>query len=368
MKGAETVSQRQMAALLLVFTTGSTIIFIPSSLLSESGNAFWLAWIFAGAYGLFILLCMLFLQRRFPGGTLIEAGKQTLGAGTMVALMLPYLAFALLLLAYIYYSVGIFFTTTMMKDTPMIVFNGLTALACAVTAYSGINAMARMFILLAAVLIGSIVLVLLLGLPNYHPEFLLPVMPYGIRPVFHSTYQLGGFQYGDFIVFAMLFGCVRAQKNGNTVRQRPLLLAFTANWTLMVVANFCIIMTLGPMTNEIKYPMFSVARLISIQEIIERGESVIGMSLLVGSYMKSTITLYAANLAISRLLKIENERLLLFPIALLGLMLSLIIVRDEFQYVVVLLLWPLVTTAATLPLLIIAIVALFKRPVHKPSS
>lgn len=357
MTNNEILSPHRMALLLLVFTTSSTIIFIPSSLLSESGNAFWLAWFLAGIYGMFHLLCMLFLQKRFAGSTLVECGEKTIGHGLTMLLLIPYVVFLLLLSAYIYYSIGIFFTTTMMKETPLVVFNGLIALLSVVTVRGGIAAISRMFSLLAVILIGSIVIVLVLGFDNYHPEFLLPVMPYGVRPVLHSAYQSGGFVYGDFLVFAILFGFMQSRQGGFG---KPIIFAFILNWVILLIVSGCIIMALGPMTNAFIYPLFSLARIISVQEIIERGESVIGMSLIAGSFMKATLTLFAANVTITRLFKIKSDRVLLLPIALAGFLLSLVVVRNEFEYAEVLLSWPLITFTASVPIWIIAVAALIK--------
>lgn len=353
MNNHESVSSWQMAALLFVFTTGSTILYIPNPLLSAAGSGAWLSWVLSGLGGLIPLLSMLFLTRRFPGLSLVDCSMQTVGYSLTIVIMLPYLAFALLLSAYIYFSVGFFFTTTMMRETPLYVFNGLIALVSALTARAGMEVMSRMFTLLLMVLAGAILLVLLLGIPNYHMEYLLPVMPDGFKPQLHSVYLVSGFLYGDFVVFAMLFSYIRARND--KVRVKPIYIAYFCNWLVLLFVTFCTLMALGPMTNEFRYPIYILARMISIQEIVERGESVIGISLLAGSYMKSTLTLYALNLTVVKLLKVRDHTFLIGPLALLGFFLSLVAVKQEAAFNEVLITWPLVTFAASLPIYILAI-------------
>lgn len=355
----ETISPLQMSTLLLVYTTGSTIIFIPSSLLAQSGNAFWLAWLVAGLYGALLLSCMLYLRRRYPGDTLVEGGIRTVGYPLTIIIMIPFLLFMILLSAYIYFSIGAFFTTTMMRDTPAFVFNGLIALVSALTVRAGILVMARMFTLLNILLIGIIVLVMLLNLENYHPNYLLPVMPNGIKPVFHSVYQIGGFLYGDFLVFSIVFAYMRP-KQGDT-GNKPIAIAFLFNWFLLVLVCLCVIMGLGPMTNEYQYPLYTLSRVISIQEIIERAESIIGMSMIAGSYMKSAIMLFALNAALTRLLRLKDDVLLVFPLALVGYMLSLVIVENEADFGEVLMTWPMVTFTASLPIYLVVLISLLKK-------
>jgi spore germination protein KB len=281
------------------------------------------------------------------------------GYGLTVVLMLPYLLFALLLSCYIYFSVGFFFTSTMMKETPLYVFNGLIAFASAVTARAGMETIARMFTILLTILTGAIMLVLLLGIPNYHVDFLLPVMPGGFKPQLHGAYLVNGFLYGDFIVFAMLFSYIRV--HNKKVRIKPVFIAYLCNWIILLFVTLCTLMALGPMTNEFRYPIYILARLISIQEIVERGESVIGISLVAGSYMKATLTLYALNLTVAKLLKVRDHVPLIVPLALLGFLLSLVTVKHEAAFNEVLTMWPFVTFAASLPIYILCILTLFKK-------
>jgi spore germination protein KB len=196
-------------------------------------------------------------------------------------------------------------------------------------------------------------------LENYHPSFLLPILPNGIKPVFHSVYQVGGFIYGDFLVFAVIFGYMLTKKGKTGNKQ--IAAAFAINWLLLTMVSLCVIMALGPMTNDYAYPLFTLSRLIRIQELIERFESIIGMGLIAGSYMKSTLTLFALNATLTRLLKIKDENLLIFPLALLGLVFSLVIVKNESVYGEVLLTWPLVTFTASLPVYLLTLITLFKK-------
>jgi len=359
MKTDNTISPLQMAMLLIVYMTGSTILFVPSTLLAQSGNAFWLAMLMAGLYGCLPLGCMLYLNRRFPGETLIESGFRTVGYPVTVLLMVPYLVFMVLLQAYIYFSIGAFFTTTMMRDTPVFVFNGLIAMISALTVRAGALVMARMFVLIGFLFIGVIVLVLVFNVENYHPDYLLPILPMGTKPVFHSAYLANGFIYGDFLVFAFVFVYLRPTK-GKTAA-KPIFLGYLINWLLILCISLCTLMTLGPLTNDYQYPLFILSRQISIQEIIERLESIIGISMMAGSYMKATITLFALNTAITRLLKQEDDGQLVYPLALIGLILSLIVVRNEADFGDVLLTWPLLTFTVSLTLYVFALIALFRK-------
>jgi uncharacterized membrane protein YkvI len=88
-------------------------------------------------------------------------------------------------------------------------------------------------------------------------------------------------------------------------------------------------MTFGPMAGERKYSMFEVARLIDLGEALQRIEVMIGISLIVASYMKATIALYVLSLTIAKLFNIPDERLVVSPLALISFVLSLLALRPQ---------------------------------------
>lgn len=67
-------------------------------------------------------------------------------------------------------------------------------------------------------------------------------------------------------------------------------------------------MALGPLAGTAKFSLFTLARMISMQEIIERIESTIGMALIVGSYMKVTITLFILGETLANVLKSQHAK------------------------------------------------------------
>ena len=129
--------------------------------------------------------------------------------------------------------------------------------------------------------------------------------------------------------------------------------------TLVIV---CTIMALGPLAANIKYSLFTLARMIELAEVIERVESVIGLALIVGSYMKASIVLFAINLGLSQLFRLQDERILIFPITFVALLLSLTMFQNEMEFMEhVGTVWPLlITVTGIVPILVLTIVTAFK--------
>jgi len=111
--------------------------------------------------------------------------------------------------------------------------------------------------------------------------------------------------------------------------RRGLFAALFVNAFSLIAATLSTLMTFGPMAGERKYSMFEVARLIDLGEALQRIEVMIGISLIVASYMKATIALYVLSLTIAKLFNIPDERLVVSPLALISFVLSLLALRPQ---------------------------------------
>lgn len=367
MKKRITVSSRQMATLFLTFLTGSAIVNIPAPLTGAAKNAAWISLWMANGCGMLLLFCVLYLHRKYPDLTLIQYSQQAIGRLLTVIIAVPFFLMATMMLALIVGDIGGFFKSTMMRETPTYVFHFFILFTAAMTVRSGIEVMARMFSLLLVMIFLFSAAVLLLTIPSYHVEFLKPLFPDGFKPVLHATYIAWGFPYAELILFTMVLPFVRKDQEPLGKFMFLALLISGISLTLVIV---CTIMALGSTAGNIKFSLFTIARLIELVEVIERVESVIGLALIAGSYMKATIVLFAINLGLSQLFRLSDERILIFPIAFLVMLLSLTMFRNELEVMEhVGIVWPLfITVAGVIPILVLTIVTAFKSRRKQASS
>lgn len=350
-----------MACLFLSFMLGSSYINIPQPLTLAANNGAWLSVIIAIVYGLVLLSCILYLYGKNPNWTLIDYSRKILGKWITLCICIPILFVLFLILSYIVIDIGGFFTTAMMTETPDYVFHTLILLVAALTARAGIEVMARMFILLLCYSIFFASLVLLLNVPNYHSGYLLPAFPAGMKPVIHGTYSIIGFPYGELVLFSFLFPFVNKEKAKSL--KKYMFSAFMLQGFFIITSILCTIMALGPLSGTFKFSLFELARLVNIKEIITRIEAFIGIALIVGSYMKASIMLFVLKEALSRILKLKDERIIIFPVTFISLLLTLTMFKSETEHFeATFIIWPLViSTLVVLPLLFITILAFFRR-------
>ena len=365
MERQETISSKQMAYLFFGFMTGSSIINVPNPLIGLAQNGAWISLMISQIIGFFLLGCVLYLHHKHPGMTFVNYSKKTVGRFVSILFIITFSFVLFIMVSWIVLDMGAFMISTMMRNTPLYAFNALIMASAAMTVRAGIEVMVRMFVIFVHLLLFFVFLVLLLSIPNYHPEFLLPIFPEGLLPVLHGSYFVFGFPFAEVIVFTMLLSFT-SKKAGDGLNKKMFLSLFF-NGLILMITTIVTIMVFGPIAGEIKYSLFGVSRLIDIANFLQRIESVIGISLIAGSYMKATIALYALNLMLSQLFKLKDDRILIFPISISCFLLTLVMFNNESEFIEkVTQVWPLTHFSFTVtPVLIVALVTLIRSKLNK---
>jgi spore germination protein KB len=365
MKEKETISDIQMAFIFMSFLLGSAIVNIPSPLIGSAGNAAWLSLLIAWGVGVLLLACILFLNRQYEDLTFIDYTRKVFGNWIAVLIGSSFCIVLFLMLIYIVIDVGLFLNNTLMRTTPVYIFHLFMFLLAALTVYAGIEVIGRMFTMLFIFITGTFLIFLLLIIPLFHPEYLLPLFPEGIKPIIHGAYINYGFPYGEVIFFAVLLPFARAQK-GKTL-EKAMFFGIALSGLLLMIAVLVSIMILGPAGVEINYSLFYIATLIDIQDVLTRIEAIIAMAWIIGSYMKATIALFAFNFTVSQLLKLKDDRILIFPLALFAFLVSVSTFEHELEFTeAVTVVYPVfITVAGVLPILFTTVFTLFKKKQKK---
>ena len=360
MKRKELINAWQMMILFISFQVGSAIMYVPGPLISIAKNNAWLSVLIASGIGFLLLTIVLALYHKFPQFTFIEYSRHLIGNRLTILLSIPFIIMILLMLCLILIDIKSFFTSSMMTQTPDYIFYSIILLNVVLTARAGIEVMARIFTLYLMIMYGSTILILLLSIPFYQPENLLPVLTNGFKPITHGTYMLL-FPFGELILLHMLLPFLK--KSSKPTIHKRLYWVHLFNTVTLLVVIIVTIMVLGRIAEERSYSLFQIARLIEIGDFIERLESIIGLSITLGTFMKATIVMFILNLALTQLLKIKNDRVLFFPLALVVFLLSSTMFHHEAEQIkTVQETWPfIVLVAGIFPLLVVGLVALVRK-------
>ncbi|MCA0754214.1 spore germination protein [Paenibacillus sp. N4] len=361
----QTISHFQIGLLFYVFMTGSSIINVPGALIGKAGNGAWISLLVSGTAGFCILSMLLHLHRRFPGLSYVEYSRKLIGNTLTVLLSIITLSFLFQMQAAIVLDVGIFMISSMMRETPMYAFTLSIFLIAALTARAGIEIMIRMFTIIVFSTAFLLAAIYVLAIPDYHVSFLLPVLPKGIKPVLSGAYFTFGFPYSEVFLFGMLLPFVI--KGPVKKLSKTMMLSFVMNVVVLCITTVCVIMVFGAHAADRPYALFAMARIVEFLEIIERIESVIGMSLILGSYMKATITLYVLSLFISQVFKLKSNKAIILPLALFGSLMGLVNYDGATQWInMVTVIHPVwAGLAFVMPLSLLTVVSLFRKKIKQ---
>ena len=359
--GKQTISAGQLAILYISFMVGSSIVYIPNPMIHFAGNMAWLSITVSALMGMLLLSLVLYLFRCYPDDEYTACLNRVYGrwiAGVFIALLILML---FLMFSYIVLGIGNFFNNTMMVETPMYVFNGLTIIVAAYTVHAGIEVMGRMYFLLTASMMLAVVVIVLLAIPSAKTEALLPQFAEGIKPVLHGIYFSFGFPIAELFLFSVILPFVRKDSRRDAGKW---LYAMTAlSGFLLLIIILITVMTLGPLAGDRKFSLYAVARLIEIGNFLLGLEAVVGIALISGSFMKATIVLYILNHVTVRFFKLDDDKLLLPAISFIAFLLSMTMFRSEAEFVFsIYVVWPfIVMTVGIIPLMLAALITFVKR-------
>ncbi|MCL7748318.1 GerAB/ArcD/ProY family transporter [Halalkalibacter alkaliphilus] len=368
MRQIETISSWQLASLFLAYMTGSAIINIPTPMVEAAANGAWLSLLIANALGMVLLACVFYIDQQAPGHSFIDYSEKVLGKWITLCIAIPLIILLILIITFIIIDIGGFFANALMRETPTYVFHTLILLVAAMTARSGIEPMARMFVWLLIIMVVLSLGVLALVFREYRVEHLLPVMPDGIMPILLGSYRAFSFPYSELILFSLLLPFLN--KGDRKPFKKIMFFTLIIHGLLMIIPIVLVTMAYGPIAGKVQYSIFNLSRLVNIRDAIERIESGIGLVLIVGSYMKTSIMLFILKEFLSKVLKLQDKQIIIFPISFLILLLSLTIFDHETEFVdAVFVTWPLfMITIVVLPFLFVTFVAFIKRNKHRSNN
>jgi spore germination protein KB len=359
--GKESISAGQLAILYVSFMTGSSIVYIPNPMTQFAGNMAWLSIIVSALLGMLVLSCVLYLFRCYPDAAYPEYLKQIFGRWISAAFILLLILMLYLMLSYIVLGIGNFFVNTMMVETPLYVFNGLTIITAAYTVQAGIEVMGRMFFPLVSSMFIFVLLIVCIAAPVARIEPLLPLFSEGLKPILHGIYFSLGFPFAELFLFSVILPHVKKEDRKHAGKWMAAMTALSGITLLLIVV--ITIMTLGPLAGDRKFSLYAVARLVEVGHIIVGIEAVVGIALIAGSFMKATIVLYILNFVTAHFFKLKDSNLLLPAISYIAFLLSVTMFKteSEFNYSVNDV-WPFITlTIGIGPLILAALITFIKR-------
>jgi len=309
-----TISARQFGMLVFLFRVSLTIVRLPVLKAVKVGPDAWIASLLGTSVGLVALWLLITLMVQEPSLTPMERVDRALGkvaGGLIGALYLLFIYWDLLLSTRLYAGLLI---SQPMPETPTEAFVFMLLLGAVYAALKGPEVVARVGEFTAPLVLLGLVLVLALGVNHMNPQALLPVVGYGWGQIFRAA-LVPAAVHVEVMALLMLTPMVREPKKMARAGVMGALLAAV----VATVAAASLIMFYGaPRTQRLVYPVYDLARAISIGDFFERMDALFIFTWTAGSFVKVAVLLWISALALAHLLRIKEPRVLVRPLALLA--------------------------------------------------
>lgn len=313
-----TISARQFAIFVILYSVGTTILVIPGSLAHEVRQDAWIAAIIGTAISFLIVALYIAVERMFPTMTLVEIVETLLGKWLGKAVSLTFVFFSFINAQDLLYYVGTFLTTQIIPDTPHEAIHILFACILIMGIRLGLETLARsaeLFFPLFGFLFLLLIVSVLLTADLWEFRNIQPMFKTGVKPMIRAVFTFTSIFTLPLIVLLMIFPISVTQVK--KAEKNFFIAIFIAGVCLIILITLTILV-LGPETSARQlYPSYTLARRINVGGFLQRIEAILAIMWLITIFFKMSIYFYAAVIGFVQTLNLKDYRPFTLPLGMI---------------------------------------------------
>ncbi|MFD2118051.1 endospore germination permease [Paenibacillus yanchengensis] len=305
------ISNIQMLALVALSTFGTSSLYAPQILASYADRDSWFVVIIGGMIGVLNALVFFWLFKLHPDKDLISLCTLLFGKWFGRLLALVFIFYFLDITTWSLREFSQFFIITLNPIIPQTWYLIVGAIMAAFAVYHGLETFSRVSVLVLPASIGTFLLIYLLLINQYHPEYLLPVMENGVIQPLRGTMLMISW-FGDVMFVSMILKYVKRTKK--TVHY--LLGAIGITFFILIMgAAVCTMVFGGKATASFIYPNISLIQNLQLFRNIERFDAALVVIWVMSSFIKITVYFWSALQGLKELFNIQRIRLWIIPMS-----------------------------------------------------
>lgn len=326
----ERFTNYQLFTMTFLYQLGTTIIF---GFGAAAGRDAWIATLCSSFLGTAVIMMYIALMRMNPGLTLIEWFPAQLGRWVGIPISLLYPLLFLYDAGRIVGDVRDLVPTTLLPNTPPLVFNGLFMLVITYALFLGIENIARMgetlFTLILVLFLIEVIL--LFSSKVMHLEYLLPILEHGWSSIWKVVYPEGITQtYGETIAFAMIW---TQTKNPERIMKVTILASLFSG----MIISFSLILAITIFDEDLFkrsiYPLYSLLGIVNVGAFINNLSPFGVIYFTTTAFFKIYIKVFAALKAIQQLLRLQSYRVLILPAVIIVLCIGMTVSKNISEHI-----------------------------------
>ncbi len=324
------ITVRQTITIFMVSTLSAAIRLFPTDCAKISGQAAWLAPLYAAPPLLLLFYLLSSMFKKSGVNNLGEAFELSLGKAAGKALLALYLLWMIILyLLYIrYYSERLL--STIFPNTDIRFFMLVMMLLIFMSARGRLEVFARFTELAFLIFTVIMALFFLLLIPGIKAENLLPITFFDLLPSAKAAYPILGIW--GYIILLFFFGndILNKDQVRNLAIKSTIFLAAT---NILIIAT--VVGSIGPKVVErMPIPFFSAIKTISLMETFDRMESILLSVWIVSDFIVITTFAFIISHILKQLFSTRETKYLASPLAFLGYSGSQFLAPNRFELAV----------------------------------
>lgn len=306
-----TLFQYYSSIYLGIITTG--ILTMPTMLYKAAEQNLWLPLIVSSLVGYVMVLVVTYLYHRFPGKTIIEIFRITMGRRIGNSCTVLLLGLLIGQAIFILREYQMYLTINYYQYMYAAVIIGLLLLVCMYAVRQGLEVICRCSVFFFPFIIGVQLITCMLILPELSPYRLLPILDKGVldplKGAVFSFSWYSEFLWGAFYMPAVSVPAKKMLRTG--------FIFVTATTVSLLLVFTVVICFLGDATSQYLYSFDIVERYIQISGLIERSSAFFMIVWLLGVFVKMALLLFIICINTAQLIDKKNYNKMAFPVTVL---------------------------------------------------
>ncbi|WP_028547004.1 GerAB/ArcD/ProY family transporter [Paenibacillus taiwanensis] len=317
------IGVRQMVWLVVLFTVGSSVLFVPSSAAYHAEQDGWIGTIL----GVVISVAAAWLYVRWIGSrshlTVFERFEQAFGKYVGNTLVMAYgiISFLCGTASLLYYS-GSFLVAQIMPETPREVLQIMFAIPIVLGIRLGLRAVCRAGEIYFVIVFTMYVAMIMFAVPNGEVDNFLPLLEANAAAYMRTALHYVSYTVFTFFAFWTLYP--RIQGDDKTKRRAIIAGTVISGCLLTIITLACIFVLGWENTARSSFPSYMLVQRINIGNFITRIEVLMAFLWLTTLYFKCFIYFYFGLKAFKHVMKAEDEKVYALPWMIICLVWSFI--------------------------------------------
>ncbi|EFM09082.1 spore germination protein [Paenibacillus curdlanolyticus YK9] len=317
------ISAAQLACMMYLSLQATATLASPALVYGISQNDMYLTPLLGCLGGFLTVYIAMFLQRQYPGQTLVQYSESILGPWLGKLASLSFLLVCLLMNAYQLRQFSELMNLAFMALSPPAVFSCTMVLVGSIAVRLGVEIIGRLSLLFTPIIVVIVVILVLPLIQGMEPDQLLPFLDKGVMPVVKGAAILQ-IWFPLFIYSAMFLPYV------SNINKAARWLSYSVCWATLtfIITFFYVIMSIGAATQLFSYPFLLLSRYVVIASFMTHLDSLIMIMWVLDVFIRTIVMYYAAASGIAQLCKLPSYKPLILPIGLWIVILSFWSVPD----------------------------------------